>query len=134
MACDVARADWMSVLHYHDRLHRLAPFSVGDAYDCHVLDPSHAKDYTLDLARRHIDASSFDKVLDASNDIQISAIVETTNIAGVEPAIAKGLGLLFGIFVMAHTNVRTSNPNFSFASGGHRIAFLIDDVSLDAPN
>src|SRR5690606_4022496 len=88
------------------RLHRLAPFGVGDADDRDVGNAGAAHDRAFDLGRIDILAPRHDHVLDPVVD-EIEAVgIAIADIAGAQPAVNDRLpGRLRSVPILFHHDV-----------------------------
>ena len=78
-----------------------APVGVGHADHGAVLHRGVAPDHLLDLARVDVEAARDDHVLLAVDHVQVAALVEHADVAGMVPAEGARLGGGFGVVVIA---------------------------------
>ena len=76
----------------HDRLHALAELGVGHADDRGLVDLGMIREAVLDLGAVHVLAAADDHVLRAVDDEVEALRVAVAEVAGVQPAVAHGLG------------------------------------------
>src|SRR3954464_4765022 len=81
----------LALLERDGRSDLLAERLVRDAHDGGFPDARVLVEDLLDLARGHVVAAADDQVLLAVDDEEVTVLVDTGHVAGVEPAAAHGL-------------------------------------------
>src|SRR5205823_3184794 len=72
--------------------YRLAPAFVGHAEHRRLRDALEPVDDLLDLLRVDVEAAGDDQILLPTRDGEVALLVDDAEVAGVQPAVAKGLG------------------------------------------
>src|SRR4051812_32008426 len=86
----------------------------------------------LELAWIDVIAAAEDHVFCAVDDRDVAVLVDDPDVAGVEPAVAKGLGCCFGAFVVALHHVWAANDDLASVTARDVVVILIDALDLDA--
>src|SRR5262245_1854965 len=76
-------------LGHHERGHRLAPFGVGQADYRDLGHGGMEHDDILDLLRDDGAAAGSDHLLEPADDVEVVAVVELADVAGMQPAVAE---------------------------------------------
>src|SRR5262245_14899260 len=96
----------------------LAPFAVGSSDDGDLAHPRVPEQHLLDLARIDVGAAGDDDVLGAVLERQIAVGVEGAEVAGVQPAIAQGVGGSRRILPIAGHHHVAATENFAALAPG----------------
>src|SRR5689334_3375653 len=99
----------------------LAPVVVRHADDGNFRDRLIAEKDVLHLARVDVVAAGDDHVLRAVHQREVAVLVEAAEVAGVEPAVAQGLGRRLGHVEVAGHDGRTVDQHLADLArpGGH---------------
>ncbi len=93
-----------------------------------------AVDDALDLKRIDADPAAFHHIFLAPHHKQEAFLVEISEVAGVEPAVAKrGVGR-FGVLVITMARERTLANNFTHVANLNGVTMIVDDAQIDAPD
>src|SRR3546814_156153 len=85
----------------------------------------------FDLDAINILAASDQHVLRAVENEDEAFLVDTHEIAGVEPAIGDGGGGRLGLVPIAFDDIRPFDPKLADLTGRQGLALLIDDLHID---
>src|SRR5262245_8300857 len=85
----LALGDRHAGLGHHEGGHGFAPLGVGQADHRHLGDGGMQHDDVLDLLRDDGAAPGSDHLLEPADDVEIAAVVELADVAGMQPAAAE---------------------------------------------
>src|SRR5262249_42005886 len=114
--------------------HRFALVVVGYADYSGVRYRRVLEQRLLNLARIDVVAGDDDHVLLAVHDRDVAILVHRREVAGVEPAVAQGLGGRLRLLPIALHNVLAATDELAYHARRHLAAVCVHDLDLDAGN
>jgi hypothetical protein len=119
-----------------DERHRhLAPFGIGPAHHRAALDGWMAADQVLDLDREHRHPLDLEHLLTTAEEVEVAALVDEADVAGVEPPLLDVLGgLVRGVPVPLHQRRGADHDLALFADRLQLVCVEVDDFEPGARN
>ncbi len=110
----------------HGGVQHFSPALVGDSGRKSLGDGGVSLEGVLDLTRVDVLAAAHDGVVATPEHVQVAALVEPAEVAGVEPFVVAP----FDFAEVAGTDDRSAHGDLSVGSGWRRSSVVVDDAHL----
>ena len=109
----------------------LAPTGIRQAHHCDLIHRRMLGQHIFDLGGEDIVAASLDPKLGAVAQIDVATLIAPSHVAGMDPAIADGLPVLFRSVPVAGERNLAADDQFAGLSVRNIAAIVIDDAHVN---